>query len=70
MSNFIADDKFDILGSKVSTLAANWSPINSPSFIFIGPNRNSTVVWAYLKLGCCGFIAFKNNNYYATTIRK
>ena len=36
----IADDEFYILDRRGFTLAANWSPMNSPSFILIGPSRN------------------------------
>ena len=50
MGYLIADDKFYILDRESFTFAASWSPMNSPSFILMGPSRNSMVVWAYLKL--------------------
>lgn len=40
MCNFIRDNKFNILYVNKNTFAASWSPMNSPSFIFIGPSRN------------------------------
>lgn len=50
MGYLIADDKFYVLDREGFTFAASWSPMNRPSFILIGPKRNSMVVWAYLKL--------------------
>ena len=38
--NFITDNELDILGVKGNTLAANWSPMKSPSLILMGPKRN------------------------------
>lgn len=48
MRHLVAYDEFDVLAQQKFTLAANWSPINNPSLILIGPNRNYIVVWAYL----------------------
>jgi hypothetical protein len=42
--DLIADDELDVLGGSRGTFAASWSPMNSPSFILIGPSRNYTVV--------------------------
>jgi hypothetical protein len=44
VGDFVADDELDVLSGGVSTFAASWSPMKSPSFILIGPSRNSMVV--------------------------
>lgn len=44
MGDFIADNELDVLDTNRVTLAANWSPMNNPSFILMGPSRNYTVV--------------------------
>ena len=51
VGDLVGDDELDVLADMGVTLAANWSPINSPSLILMGPRRNYTVVWAYLKSG-------------------
>jgi hypothetical protein len=51
MGDLVCDYKLNVLNGIDGTLAASWSPTNSPSLIFIGPNKNSMVVCAYLKLG-------------------
>lgn len=40
MGHLIAYYEFDVLGWLRVTLAANWSPMNKPSLIFMGPKRN------------------------------
>ncbi len=68
VGNFVADDEFNVLFRSIFTLAANWSPIKSPSLILMGPSKNSTVVCASLKLWFPGLILFfKNNNYLSGT---
>jgi hypothetical protein len=40
MSYFVAYDELNVLSGDTDTLAANWSPMNRPSLILTGPNRN------------------------------
>ena len=44
MGHLVADNELDVLRRGKHTFAASWSPIKSPSFILIGPSRNSMVV--------------------------
>lgn len=40
VGDLIADDELNILGVEGTTLAASWSPMNSPSLILTGPSMN------------------------------
>jgi hypothetical protein len=44
VGHLVAYDELDVLTTIIGTFAASWSPMKRPSFIFIGPSRNSIVV--------------------------
>jgi hypothetical protein len=44
VGHLVADNELDVLRGGRNTFAASWSPMKRPSFILIGPSKNSMVV--------------------------